>query len=221
MTSTVLATYDNIEKARDAVDNLVNSGYSRGDIGFAVYEGDGHVEHREHRPRTDDVDGAEGAGAGATFGAILGAAVGLAAITIPGIGPIVAAGPLGAALGALAGGSIGAAAGAVTGGITASLVDMGVPEEDAHYYAESLRSGMALVSVTTTEADADRAMYLLQQYNPVDIDQRVSQWRARGWTGYDPMTEPFTAEGNVTDHTGDAYDQDDRQYRGVRRYPRS
>lgn len=192
MTSTVLATFDTVEHANSAITDLVSAGFKREDIGLALQD-------RENAYSTyagagdGDVSGGEGAGFGAIMGGLLGAVVGLGAIVIPGIGPIIAAGPLSAALGALAGAGIGAASGAVTGGITASLVDMGIPEEDADIYAESVRQGAALVSVTAHDVDADRASHILRSHNPINIDQRVAQWRARGWTGFDPMTDPYTA----------------------------
>ncbi|MEQ8672611.1 MAG: general stress protein [Aggregatilineales bacterium] len=186
MTSTVLATFDSSEDAHDAIHDLTESGFNRSDIGLAVYDRDNKY--------VEDISGSEGAGIGAVAGSIFGGIVGLAAITIPGVGPVIAAGPLAAAIGALAGAGVGAASGAVTGGITGSLVKFNVPEDEADYYAESLRQGAALVSVTAHEFDADRAMAILRDHNPIDIDKRVAQWRARGWDGYDPKVDPFTAE---------------------------
>lgn len=190
MPSTILATFDELEDAHSAVRDLIDNGFNRGDIGLAVYDADKAAMVDE----MDDGDAAEGAGIGASFGAILGGITGLAAITIPGIGPVIAAGPLAALLGALTGAGIGAASGAVTGGIVGALVDMGVPEDDAHYYAESLRRGAALVSVTVHDANANRAMDILRSHNPIDIDTRVSQWRSEGWSRYDPSTEGYRAE---------------------------
>ncbi len=189
MTSTILATFDNADDAHDAIRDLTEAGFKRADIGLAMYDAD-----KKYSQYADDVTGGEGAGIGAVAGGIFGAVVGLAAITIPGIGPVIAAGPLAAAVGALTGAGIGAASGVVTGGITGSLVKLGVPEDDTHYYAESLRQGAALVSVTAHEVDADRASYILREHHPIDIDKRVAQWRARGWDSYDPMVSPFTAE---------------------------
>jgi orotidine-5'-phosphate decarboxylase len=153
MASTILATYDTVEQAHRVVEDLTNSGFKRADIGLALRdENNAYASHIGE----EDVGGAEGASFGATVGGVLGAVVGLGAIVVPGIGPIVAAGPLAAALGALTGAAVGATTGAVTGGITASLVDVGIPEDEAHYYAESLRRGAALVSVTAHEADRER-----------------------------------------------------------------
>lgn len=189
MTSTILATFDNADDAHDAIRDLTEAGFKRADIGLAMYDAD-----KKHTHTLEDVSGGEGAGIGAVAGGIFGAVVGLAAITIPGVGPVIAAGPLAAAVGALTGAGVGAASGAVTGGITGSLVKLGVPEDETHYYAESLRQGAALVSVTAHEFDADRASHILKNHHPIDIDKRVAQWRARGWKGYDPMVSPFTAE---------------------------
>jgi hypothetical protein len=229
MTSTILATFDDIENARDAIADLTDAGYRREDIGFAVYHsGKQYAENLEA-----DVSAAEGAGFGAIVGSLFGAAIGLAAITIPGVGPVIAAGPLAAAIGALTGAGIGAASGAVTGGITGSLVRLGVSAVDAAYHAESSRLGAALVSVTVYEHDAERALYLLQKHDPIDIDKRVAQWRARGWSGYDPMVDPFKAEERyelerdnailTPDEEYDEFDEylDEEYPRGVRSYPQS
>jgi hypothetical protein len=220
MTSTVLATFDRLEDARNAVHELQESGFDRSDIGLALYDAE-----NAYTPYIEDVSGAEGMSFGAVVGSLFGAVVGLAAITIPGVGPVIAAGPLAAAIGALTGAGIGAASGAVTGGISASLIKLGVPEEDTHYYAESLRQGAALVSVTAYETDSDRAAYLLRKHNPVDIEKRIAQWRARGWSAYDPMVDPFTAEelAELDDTREDALvrepDIDEEYPRAVRHYP--
>jgi hypothetical protein len=222
MTSTILATFDHVEDAHRAIQDLTDSGFKRSDIGLALHD---KYNAYDRLATEDDVSGGEGATFGATVGGVLGAVVGLGAIVIPGIGPIVAAGPLAAALGALTGAAVGATTGAVTGGITASLLDMGVPEEEAHYYAESVRRGAALVSVTAHEVDRERAASILRRHNPIDIDQRVAQWRARGWQGFDPMADPYIAE-PLADADGEPYSDDfdydpDMEYpRSVREYPR-
>ncbi len=202
MRETVLALYDDLSAAQAAVRDLVDAGYARGDIGLAVNDVDGKYSHHIHagdeavtvsRLEDEDVSGGEGAGFGAVIGGLTGIVAGLTAITIPGIGPIIAAGPLAAALGGATGGVIGAAAGAVTGGVTASLIDMGVPDSEADYYAESLRRGSALVTVTVDEMDVQPVIDVLRRHNPFDIEQRVTQWRMRGWRGFDPKADPYTA----------------------------
>lgn len=202
MRETVLALYDDLETAQAAVRELVTAGYDRSSIGLAVNDAEGRYSRQAHSDAADvavsrledeDVSGSEGASFGAVIGGLTGIVAGLTAITIPGIGPIIAAGPLAAVLGGATGGVIGAAAGAVTGGITASLIEMGVPDNEADYYAESLRRGSALVTVTVHEDQVDRVINILRDHNPFDIEQRVTQWRMHGWRGFDPKADPYTA----------------------------
>ena len=139
---------------------------------------------------------------------------------IPGIGPIIAAGPLVALLGGVAGAVVGATAGAVTGGLTASLVHIGVPEDEAGHYAESVRRGNALVTVTTHNDDeVTKAMNILRMYHPIDVEHRASDWRAKGWTGFDATANPYTDEDLVRE--GELYrDRDVESTEDtVRRYP--
>ena len=86
----------------------------------------------------------EGAAAGGATGAIVGGAlgwlVGIGALTIPGIGPFVAAGPIVAALG-------GVGAGAAIGGLTGALIGFGIPEYEVKRYEGRIREGALLLSV--------------------------------------------------------------------------
>jgi uncharacterized membrane protein len=206
MADTILATYDSVETAERVINDLREAGFSRGDIGMAVHDPEG--EYARHLD--EDVQAGDGAGFGSIVGTLVGAAAGLVAITVPGIGPIIAAGPLAALGGAAAGAGIGAVAGAATGGITAALLDMGVSDEDAEYYAESLRRGDALVAVTTDDENTSLAMQIMHRHQPIDIDRRLSQWRQRGWSGFDPMADPYTAEERAKQRHD--YDPDDLYY---------
>ena len=85
---------------------------------------------------------ATGVATGGLIGAVGGLLVALQALALPGLGPIVAAGPLAATLG-------GAAIGAATGGLIGALVDAGVPAEYARTYATHVERGHALVTVRT------------------------------------------------------------------------
>ena len=86
----------------------------------------------------------EGAAAGVAAGGLTGGVVGglaaLGAIAIPGVGALMAAGPI---VGALAGAAVGGAGGSVLG----ALVGLGVPEIEAKVYEEKLHKGNVLVSV--------------------------------------------------------------------------
>jgi uncharacterized protein (TIGR02271 family) len=88
---------------------------------------------------------------------------------------------------------IGAVAGAATGGIVAGLVDFGVPEADAEYYAEGIRRGGALVSVEMLDNDnrLNRAQEILNSFNPVNIDHRGEYFQTTGWSGFDENATPY------------------------------
>jgi hypothetical protein len=72
----------------------------------------------------------------------------------------------------------------VAGGLLGALTNMGVPEEQAHYYAEAVRRGGILVTVAAeSEAQADRAVALMKRHGAADIDERATQWKKQGWKG--------------------------------------
>jgi hypothetical protein len=236
MTRTVIALFDNFSDASKAVNDLTRSGIARDQI--SLMANDAKEEYRSYLNRTDtDMDAtptADGASAGAGIGAVIGAVggllVGLGALAIPGVGPVIAAGPLAAALSGLAGAGVGAVAGGVTGGLLGALVDMGIPEETAHYYAEGVRRGGTLVSVQTDESKANRAVEILNDHDPIDINQRATQWRETGWTGFDVNSEPYTFDTTSTlgagglginrSHATDDY-IDERASRGMYTEPKA
>lgn len=184
MSKTVLALYDDFDVANEAVEALVADGFDRNDISIVANNAGDRYTGAED-VNTNDVNAGEGAG----FGAVVGGLVGLGVALIPGIGPVLAAGPLGAAIAA----GIGAVTGATTGGIVAGLVDFGVPETDAQYYAEGIRRGGALVSIDLLDNDnrTGRAQDILNGFNPVNIDQRASHYQESGWTGFDENATPY------------------------------
>jgi len=216
---TVVAVYDNFDTANKAITALVEDGFERNDIGLAANNAAG--EYNQLVVDNEDVSGGEGGGFGAVVGGITGAVVALSAIVIPGVGPIIAAGPLVALLGGATGAVVGGAAGAVTGGVAASLIHLGIPEDEARHYVESVRRGNALVTVAVTnDDDATTANNVMRRYNPVDVKTRAEQWRAKGWQGYDPNAEPYTEEDLVKEH--EAYPGErtvSKEDDTIRRYP--
>lgn len=87
---------------------------------------------------------AEGAVAGVTLGGVIGGAVGLLAgigtLSVPGLGALIAAGPI---MAALSGSAVGGSVGLFTG----SLVGLGVPEVEAKLYEERLQEGGVFIAV--------------------------------------------------------------------------
>ena len=198
MAKTVVGLFDDFREAQSVVQDLVNAGFSRNDIILAAnqtasgYTGDG-----------SDLNAGDGgghavgkdAGIGAGIGGVVGLLVGLGALTIPGIGPILAAGPLAAGLGVTLGSTVtGAALGAATGGLVGALTHVGVPREHAEYYSEGVRRGGTLVTVNAPDDMAERAVDIMNGHGAVDIDERGASYRTGGYTGYSETAVPYTSE---------------------------
>lgn len=104
---------------------------------------------------------------GATAGGALGLIAGLGVLLIPGIGPVLAAGPLAAAITAAAGG---AAIGATAGTLLGILNDEGIPSDRADFYNRHFNKGNIIIMVHTDEGMAARAREILVKHNPETID---------------------------------------------------
>src|SRR6476661_6261323 len=138
--NTIIGMFDDPTTARRALETLRDGPLPLEDISIIAQNADGTVG----TGNSEDVS----AGQGATVGAVWGGLVGLAALLIPGVGPFIAFGALGAAL-------TGAVTGAVVGGITAALIDFsGIPEDEARGYEQQLRDGKTLVAVKARDEDA-------------------------------------------------------------------
>jgi len=194
MEQTVVGLFDNLEDAHRVVTELVKAGFDRGQISLVANDASKNYSKYLTKDEAsigadEDVSSGEGASFGAVVGGLMGAIAGLGALAIPGVGPVLAAGPL---LGALTGGAVGAVAGAVTGGVVAGLIDSGVPEEDAQYYVEGVRRGGTLVMVTGPESLAQKAADIMNRYGAIDVHERAAQWRQSGWKGYDANAKPYS-----------------------------
>ena len=159
---TVVGVFDGPNHAEKALNELKDSGFGADQVSVVAQD------KRETREMVESTGmGAEGAGTGAFLGGItggvLGWLVGIGALMIPGVGPVVAAGALATTLG-------GAALGAVAGGLIGALVDAGVPEEDAKGYEESVRQGSILLTVQArTDEEARKAHQIFDRHGGSDV----------------------------------------------------
>ena len=211
---TVVGSFDSFDEAKRVARDLMDEGFRDGDVNVVASNIRGEpagdaasssgvyassTRTLEDAPLATDgggltrmdraADDTSGAAAGAVTGGVVGGAAGLAAslmgLAIPGIGPIIAAGPIVATLS-------GAGVGAVAGGLIGGLTDMGVSKSDAEYYAESVRRGGALVTVRADDSRAERAADIMREHGAIDIERRAEVWRDRGWTGFDEKAPPYT-----------------------------
>src|SRR5215211_7267228 len=147
MVSTILGMFDNPLEARRAMDRLRDSSLRIDDVSIISRA----TESGQPISSVDDVSAGEGAAVGAVWGGL----VGLATLLIPGVGPFIALGALGATL-------TGAVTGAVVGGITAALIDFGeIPEAEARAYEAKIHAGGTLIAVKVHPDDAAETRRML------------------------------------------------------------
>jgi len=131
------------------VDDLKTNGFSDNDVSVLLSDRQGTRDFALQKNTKAPEGAATGVATGGLLGGALGWLAGIGAIAIPGIGPLIAAGPIMAALS-------GAALGAAAGGLTGALIGMGIPEYEAKRYEGKIRGGAILISVHADDADETR-----------------------------------------------------------------
>jgi hypothetical protein len=107
--------------------------------------------------------GLAGGGTGLVIGGVLGWLAGIGTLAIPGIGPLLAAGPIVAAL-------AGAGVGGAVGGIAGALIGLGLPELEAKRYETAIKMGRILVSVHCQNMrPAERARQVLDDSGAKEV----------------------------------------------------
>src|SRR5919205_2710782 len=138
--TSVFWVYSSRAHAEEAVDALRRAGFRNTDIS-ALFPDNAGTKDFAHEKNTKAPEGATtGATSGAVVGGVLGWLAGIGALAIPGVGPLLAAGPIVAAL-------AGAGVGSAIGGIAGALIGLGLPELEAKRYEEAIKKGRILVSV--------------------------------------------------------------------------
>jgi hypothetical protein len=165
----VFGMFNDIDSLSRAVDGLKVAGFPSNDISALLpdRESTRTFAHEKHTKAPEGA--ATGAATGVVAGGTIGLLLGIGAITIPGLGMFLAAGPI---MAALAGAGVGGAVGTLTG----ALIGMGIPEYEAKVYEAFLQSGGALVSVHCDDDDAARrAKSILDGFGAVDVDKVKEQ----------------------------------------------
>jgi hypothetical protein len=142
----VFGIYKSAEHAERAVDSLIAAGYDSAAISVLLPDNRSTKEFA-HRKDTKAPEGtAAGATAGGVVGGTLGVLAGIGALAIPGVGPLIAAGPIMAGLAGLG-------VGGAVGGLVGALIGMGIPEYEAKRYEGRVRRGGILLSVHCDDSE--------------------------------------------------------------------
>ncbi len=185
-TQTRIFLFDDLKAARGAIDRLTAVGARVADLGVVTHDADGRVVQDVVAGGHDEVldpvqtrsffeRAAENGARGAVIGGLVGMLGGLAALAIPGAGPVL---------------FLGSVAGVVAGGLLSALSTHIVDEAEAVVYAEALRRGGTLIFAHDDAAVHPRLGELMVDSGAVHLPSRIAAWRAGGWTGYEPPPPP-------------------------------
>lgn len=176
--ATVIGVFRSREQAEAAVRAMRDDGFRDNEISIVAKRKGGEAAKRKDdteqaaEPGGMDMgtgeDLSEGASWGGTLGGVAGLLAGVGALTIPGVGPIIAAGPLAAGL-----------SGAVTGGITGGLLDLGLPEERGRHYEEEVKRGNILAVIETSAERIDKAAEILRSKGANDVESHKGKGKEK------------------------------------------
>ncbi|NLY56253.1 MAG: hypothetical protein GX058_07070 [Firmicutes bacterium] len=154
---TLVATFSSSDDAEQAVNALKEAGFSDEEISVVARDDGGQDGDDDGFGMGQNLTG--GTATGGALGGLAGLLAGAGALAIPGIGPIIAAGPIAAGL-----------SGAVMGGLAGGLIDLGIPEERGQYYEDRVREGDILVAVKADDDQADQADRILNDYGADEVE---------------------------------------------------
>lgn len=159
----VFGIYQTRSKVEWALTALKDGGFAASDISVLLPENLGSKELATEKNTKAPEGASVGAGSGAALGGVLGWLVGVGALAIPGIGPVIAAGPIVAAL-------AGIGVGGAIGGFAGALIGVGIPEYEAKRYEGRILKGGILVAVhCDTSEEIKRAKEMLEVTGAEDI----------------------------------------------------
>ncbi|NYF91576.1 DUF3341 domain-containing protein [Tunturiibacter empetritectus] len=157
------AIFSTRKAAELAVDQLTTAGFSNDDVSVLMSDKEGSKDFATEKNTKAPEGTATGVGVGGVVGGTLGLLAGIGALAIPGVGPLIAAGPI---MASLAGLGIGGA----VGGLVGALVGMGIPEYEAKRYEGRVNDGGILLSVHCDSSDeVSRAKDILKAAGGEDV----------------------------------------------------
>jgi Protein of unknown function (DUF3341) len=159
----VVGIYSTRESVERAIDTLVTSGFQSSDISVLLPGNLASMAIGTQKGTKVPEEAAAGAGSGAVLGGTLGLLAGIGALAIPGVGSLIAAGPIMSALAVMG-------IGGAVGGVAGALVGMGIPEYEAKSYEGRLQKGGILLSAhCDTSEEIKRAKEIMERTGAEEI----------------------------------------------------
>jgi hypothetical protein len=161
--TTVFGIFHTETHAEEGVDRLIVEGFSSRQVSvlFADTKSSKEFAHEKNIKAPEVIT--KGAAAGGAIGGTIGLLAGIGSLAIPGVGTLIAAGPI---MGALAGLGVGS----TVGGLIGALVEMGIPEHEAKRYEARIKEGGALLSIhCNSSEEVSRAEAILKELGAEDI----------------------------------------------------
>lgn len=153
---TIIGVFESRDRAENAVNTLRQQGFTSEEINI-VSKKQQHANTTQDETYDDDI--VDGTLTGGTLGGIGGLLMGAGALLLPGIGPILAVGPITAAVG-----------GAIAGGIAGGLIDWGIPAEASQRYEQEVAQGSILAIIRTDTTKVTSAAQILRQNGAKDVE---------------------------------------------------
>jgi hypothetical protein len=180
----VFGIYKMTSIAEAAVDELLAAGYSNEDVSVLLPDDDATRNFAHEKNTKAPEASTAGAATGGVIGGTLGLLAGMGALMVPGIGPLLAAGPIIAAL-------AGVGVGGTVGGLVGALIGLGIPEYEAKRYEGYVKNGGILLSVhCETSGEIQRAKEILKDTGADDIAS-VGE-KSLGSHGVEPEQREYT-----------------------------
>lgn len=173
MNKKIVGVFHTEYEASQAIEDLKSHGFLTEDISV-IARNKRDVEAINEETGTKAPEGmASGAATGGLLGGVTGLLAGIGALAIPGIGPIIAAGPIAATL-------TGAAIGAGTGGLVGGLIGLGIPEDEAESYENYVDEGRILVMVDADDTRVSDVYSVFRNHNSANAERYIEDTNVTG-----------------------------------------
>lgn len=173
MNKKIVGVFYTEHEASRAIEDLKSHGFLTEDISV-IARNKRDVEAISDETGTKAPEGmASGAATGGILGGVTGLLAGIGALAIPGIGPIIAAGPIAATL-------TGVAVGAGTGGLVGGLIGLGIPEDEAESYDNYVDEGRILVMVDADNTQESDVYTIFRNHNSANADRYMDDTNTTG-----------------------------------------